>query len=65
FMLSDTEYLSPVVLFEKGKVASQIVYSNLKEIVEQQQYFLILFGARQYQQKTEFLNLNMELNHLL
>jgi signal transduction histidine kinase len=39
FMLSEIEYISPVVLFEKGKVASQIVYSNLKEIVEQQQYF--------------------------
>jgi hypothetical protein len=28
-----------VVLFEKGKVASQIICSTLKEIVEQQQYF--------------------------
>ena len=39
FMISETEYLSPIILFEKGKVASQIIYSNLKEIVEQQQYF--------------------------
>jgi two-component system, OmpR family, sensor histidine kinase VicK len=39
FMLSETEYLSPVVLYEKGKVASQIICSTLKEIVEQQQYF--------------------------
>jgi two-component system sensor histidine kinase VicK len=39
FMLSETEYLSPLVLFEKKKVASQIICSNLKEIVEQQQYF--------------------------
>ena len=39
FMLSETEYLSPIILFEKGKVASQIVYSNLAQIVEQQQYF--------------------------
>jgi hypothetical protein len=39
FMLSETEYLPPIILFEKGKVASQIVYSNLKEIVEQQQIF--------------------------
>jgi signal transduction histidine kinase len=38
-MLSETEYLSPIILFEKGKVASQIVYSNLEQIVEQQQYF--------------------------
>jgi two-component system sensor histidine kinase VicK len=39
FTLSETEYLSPIILFEKGKVASQIVYSNLAQIVEQQQYF--------------------------
>jgi two-component system, OmpR family, sensor histidine kinase VicK len=39
FMLSETEYVSPVILFEKGKVAPQIVYSNLAQIVEQQQYF--------------------------
>jgi signal transduction histidine kinase len=39
FMISETEYVAPIILFEKGKVASQIVYSNLKEIVEQQQYF--------------------------
>jgi two-component system, OmpR family, sensor histidine kinase VicK len=32
FMLSETEYLSPIILFEKGKVASQIVYSNLVQL---------------------------------
>jgi two-component system, OmpR family, sensor histidine kinase VicK len=39
FMLSETEYLSPIILFEKGKIASQILYSNLAQIVQQQQYF--------------------------
>jgi K+-sensing histidine kinase KdpD len=38
FMLSETEYLAPVILYEKGKIASQVIYSNAKEIVEQQQY---------------------------
>src|ERR1051325_3035225 len=38
FMLSESEYLAPIILFEKGKMASQIIYSNLIEIVEQQQY---------------------------
>src|ERR671932_2678041 len=38
FMVSETEYLSPIILFEKGKIASQIVYSNQKEIVDQHQY---------------------------
>jgi two-component system, OmpR family, sensor histidine kinase VicK len=38
FMLSETEYLAPVILYEKGKIASQVIYSNAKEMVEQQQY---------------------------
>ncbi len=38
FMISESEYLAPIVLFEKGKIASQIIYSNQKEIVEQHQY---------------------------
>ena len=38
FMLSETEYLAPVILFEKGKIASQIICSNAKEILDQHQY---------------------------
>jgi two-component system, OmpR family, sensor histidine kinase VicK len=38
FMLSETEYLAPIILFEKGKIASQIIYSNQKEIADQHQY---------------------------
>ena len=38
FMISETEYLAPLILYEKGKVASQVIYSNAEEIVEQQQY---------------------------
>ena len=38
FMLSETEYLAPVILFEKGKIASQIICSNVKEILDQHQY---------------------------
>jgi hypothetical protein len=38
FMISETEYLAPVILYEEGKIASQIIYSNVKEIVEQGQY---------------------------
>jgi two-component system sensor histidine kinase VicK len=36
FMISETEYLAPLVLFEKGKIASKIIYSNEKELVDQQ-----------------------------
>jgi two-component system sensor histidine kinase VicK len=46
FMLSESEYLSPVVFFEKEKIASQIIRSNLKEIVEQQQYIFDSFWDR-------------------
>ncbi|MBV9176844.1 MAG: HAMP domain-containing histidine kinase [Nitrososphaeraceae archaeon] len=38
FMISELEYLVPIVSFEKLKVASQIIYSNVKEIVDQHQY---------------------------
>lgn len=38
FMVSELESLAPIVLFEKRKVAWQIIYSNVKEIIEHQQY---------------------------
>jgi signal transduction histidine kinase len=46
FMISDTEYLAPVILYEEGKIASQIIYSNVKEVVEQQQYIFDTFWAK-------------------
>ena len=38
FMISESEYLAPAVSFEKGKVAAQIMYSNVKELVEEHEY---------------------------
>ena len=38
FMLSESEYLAPLILFRKGEIASQIIYSNIKEVIEHQQY---------------------------
>jgi len=38
FMLSEKEYLAPVILFEKGKEASDIICSNVKEILDQHHY---------------------------
>jgi hypothetical protein len=38
FMVGDSEYVAPLILFEHGKIAPQAVYSNVSEIVEQQQY---------------------------
>ena len=45
--LSETEYIAPATFHEKGKPASQIVYSNVKEIVEfHQSYIFELFWHR-------------------
>src|SRR5712692_1097296 len=38
FMVSDSEYVAPLILFEHGKIAPQAVCSKTKEVVEQQQY---------------------------
>jgi two-component system sensor histidine kinase VicK len=38
FMISESEYLAPAVLFEKGIVAARIIYSNVKELVEEHEY---------------------------
>jgi nitrogen-specific signal transduction histidine kinase len=38
FMVSESEYLGPLILFEYGKIAPQAIYSNIKEIVEHQRY---------------------------
>jgi phosphatidylserine/phosphatidylglycerophosphate/cardiolipin synthase-like enzyme len=38
FYLNELEYLAPAVLHDKGKPASEIIYSNVKELVEHQQY---------------------------
>ena len=38
FSISDTEYIAPATFHHKGKPASQMNYSNVREIVEHQQY---------------------------
>jgi signal transduction histidine kinase len=40
FYLSETEYIAPATFHQRGKPASQIIYSNVKEIVEYQQQFV-------------------------
>ena len=50
FYLSETEYIAPASFHEKGKPASWIIYSNVKEIVEYQRQFVFdSFWGRQYQ----------------
>src|SRR5262249_40576718 len=38
FYTSETEYLAPAIFHEEGKTASQMIYTNVRELVEQQQY---------------------------
>jgi two-component system sensor histidine kinase VicK len=40
FYISETEYIAPASLHEKGKPAAQIIYSNVKEIVEHQRNYV-------------------------
>jgi two-component system, OmpR family, sensor histidine kinase VicK len=46
FYISETEYLAPATLHEKGESASQIIYSNVNEIVEHQKYLFDSFWDR-------------------
>ncbi|MEP6576278.1 MAG: ATP-binding protein [Nitrososphaerota archaeon] len=46
FYISESEYIAPATVHEKGKPASQIIYSNVKEIVEHQQYVFESFWTR-------------------
>jgi two-component system, OmpR family, sensor histidine kinase VicK len=43
FYISETGYLAPATFHEKGKPASQIIYSNLKELIEHQRYVFDTF----------------------
>ena len=43
FMISQTEYLAPVILFGTRKISSEIIYSKIKQLVEQQQYIFDTF----------------------
>jgi signal transduction histidine kinase len=46
FYISESGYLAPATLHEKGKPASQIIYSNVNEIIEHQRYVFDSFWDR-------------------
>jgi signal transduction histidine kinase/CheY-like chemotaxis protein len=47
FYISETEYIAPASLHRNGESATQIIYTNVKEIVEhQQQYVFDSFWSR-------------------
>lgn len=41
--VSDTAYLAPATFHEEGKPASQLIFSNVKEIIEHQRYIFETF----------------------
>jgi signal transduction histidine kinase len=46
FYVSENGYVAPASFHDKGKPASHIIYSNVKEIVEHQQYVFESFWTR-------------------
>ena len=46
FYVSENEYVAPATFHHKGKPASHIIYSNVKEIVDHQQYVFESFWMR-------------------
>jgi two-component system sensor histidine kinase VicK len=46
FMISESEYLASLILYRKGEAASQIIYSNIKEVIEHQQYIFDSFWSK-------------------
>jgi two-component system, OmpR family, sensor histidine kinase VicK len=58
--VSDTEYLAPATFHEKGKPASQLIYSNVKEIIEIKDIYSKLFGIKLAQQNSELKRLKKD-----
>jgi two-component system, OmpR family, sensor histidine kinase VicK len=46
FYVSENEYVAPATFHHKGKPASHIIYSNVREIVDHQQYVFESFWTR-------------------
>ena len=51
FYVNETEYLVPASFHDKGMPASEIIYSNMKELVEHQQYVFATLWNKSYLQK--------------
>jgi two-component system, OmpR family, sensor histidine kinase VicK len=61
FYLSESEYLAPATFHEKGKPASQIIYSNLKEIVEHQRYIFETLWNKSISAKDKIIQIENEI----
>jgi hypothetical protein len=49
FSVSETEYLATAAALREAQPVPQIIYSNVKDIVEQQRYVFESFGIELYQ----------------
>jgi two-component system, OmpR family, sensor histidine kinase VicK len=46
FMISQSEYCAPLILYRKAEIAPQIIYSNIREVIEHQQYIFDTFWSK-------------------
>ena len=46
FYITETAYIAPATFHEKGETAAQIIYSNVREVVEHQLYVFDSFWSR-------------------
>ena len=46
FMISQSEYCAPSILYRKAGIAPQIIYSNIREVIEHQQYIFDTFWSK-------------------
>ena len=64
FYVNETEYIAPATLHTKGKPASHIVYSNVKEIVEQQRQFVFdSFWSRSVPAEQKIVEIEEAITH--
>jgi signal transduction histidine kinase len=61
FYLSESEYLSPATFHTKGQAASQIIYSNIKEIIERQQYIFETLWNKSIPAKDKIIEIENEI----
>jgi hypothetical protein len=45
-MISQSEYCAPFILYRKVEIAQQIIYSNIREAIEHQQYIFDTFCSK-------------------
>jgi two-component system sensor histidine kinase VicK len=61
FYLSEGEYLAPATFHEIEKPASQIIYTNVKEIVEHQRYIFETLWNKSISAKDKIIEIENEI----